>query len=253
MSMLDSSKREQALGQILNLKFYFNKMSQEYIKVQKTLSALRENIDIPLMEDFEDTTIRWLIGKLNSSGGATRDITHAFRGAASLKMDTGATTPTSNDYVEINKQIRPIKDNIISLSLKDQAATNSNLETLRFYAYLTNRETGKRYLAGIQRTQNNAPPIYQYESGLGTWTTFLNGANSLTTTDWQHLEIVVDLNKGEYLYAMVGSIKVSLAGIKMYSDTPGSENFDSATIRLQNLSAAERIDYIDDIVIDKVV
>jgi hypothetical protein len=227
-------------------------MPQEYIKIQKSLSAYRENIDMPLMEDFEDTTLRWSIGKSNTSGNATRDTTKSFRGTACVKLDTGGTNPAANDYISISRQIRPVRDPIITISLEHQPVTTFIGSQLTIETSITNYQKGKRYIPQIRIDNSGMSPNYQYKDSSGNWVTFIPSGGNLSATSWQHIEVVVDLNKGEYLYAIAGQKKVSLAKAKMPEGTVLSQQSDYINITLRTTAAAQRQDYIDDIIVDKI-
>ena len=228
-------------------------MSQEYIRVYKTLSAEKQNIDVPLADGFEDTLVKWKVTASASDGTATRDTTYAYRGGACLKLDTGATTPTAGDHEDIERYCGMIKDNIISCSLRFLLSSVLGSTTLGSTYTLINRETGKKYVLGIRYRQGATDDYFEYQTAIGTWTVFATVPYGISGGLWYNMEIVMDLNTGKYLYAIAGGKKYSLAGISPDVSDAAAGEPNKAFVTLLADAASQRIAYIDDVIIDKVV
>jgi len=230
-------------------------MSQEYIRQYKTISIDKPAVDMPLYDDFEDTLIKWTISKVNSSGGATRDTTAANKGGASLKLDTGGTSPAINDNVTISRTFGQVNSNIIAASLRFSIQISGFVGVLWEKVYITNPATGQQYAMGIQYRATTSTIYLEYMSALGdyanpdTYTTIASKMADSIYNKFLEMKVVVDINKGEYLYAIFNGKRYNLTGIKLPSQNADLNTPNQMLIRAQTNAPAEVIIRIDDVLV----
>lgn len=190
-------------------------MGREYERTTKVISTIPQPVGTYLFDDFEPTLFKWKGSARNASGAFARDTAQAFNGEASMKLDTGATSPASGDWVRCFRDIAsaPVKKVRASMLILQTVQTASLWEELLlgWENYGDLRDFRIRW---NPRTQD-----LQYWGSDGAWHDVPGQPPYppvVISDRWAQMQLIVDVLEEKYLEAIINTQRWDLSGLDVY-------------------------------------
>lgn len=224
-------------------------MPQEYIRQFRNISPELVPSDYPLLENFEDTLFKWTFVKINASATGARDTTQANRGGASCKISTGAAGANVDDEAYIIRTIGIPKTYRTSCSAWFKMGGMYDNYEIWLDGFLRNPSAAFFYTVGLKLKRTAVATEYYYRESGASWVKFATTADMFDDASWYKMEIVVDLEKEEYAYAVIAGKRHYLTGIKLEKAVAPDVGAETFMFYLITKAAAVKIIYVDDIII----
>lgn len=218
-------------------------MSKEYTREVAQISTVQFNQQPQLFDNFE-YLFSWVKEDAqNSSAAVTADATVAYEGNKSMLLDTGATTPATNDYVTAGKasalgpQRYMVFQGFFRFNIPNQKATAE-------FGFYANRQ-------GIIHE-----PKVKLINETGLIQLWLSDTSYVTINtiksyylDWNFIRITVDLQTKKYKHLIINSQAFDISNYSYYSDTDTEYGYSELLITVTSLQAFRSRLNVDNVVI----
>jgi len=196
-------------------------------------------------EDCEVWVAKWV------AAGTGADYVHgittaaAYNKAYGAQLQTRATNPAADDYVQITRSFPyPYRDKIW-FRFRFKVPVMARLKTMKvefnLYNGIKQRRAAMRYVAGDY--------AYEYLNGLGTWSALSALAMSIPENTWQEFTFAIDLTLNQYVEAYMSGKFANLKTIGFYEVGLNTTRQADVTIYIDAANENRPYIYFDDVMV----
>lgn len=222
-------------------------MPQPYIRKFRSLSPERSPADYVLLEDFEDGISAWTTSGNNASRIFTRDTAQAWRGLASVRVETGATTPAAGNWIGILRGTGNLEETRVMISLRVRYTSSSNQTLLRVHPIIGIRGSTRMWEPYFEIRRTATTTTIAVMNPDLSLTTIFTSTWMIPTLRWLEAKLIVNLVTGRYESLIFAGRQHNLIAFPMLDTTRGDFVTDELQIYLDTLEAANKIIHLDDI------
>lgn len=203
-----------------------------------SIKSFEHRGQVVYMDDFEDTTLKWLVGGSGVGHSEARSNTHARSGDYSLKLTTGDAEDNYSQAAYYSYH-PPSK----KLGVECAFTIGADLKRVQYYVNVYDGTT--RYQANLLYfPQDNDLKIYAENGGYVT----IDGDLKLVENDYIfHVwKIVFDLDTKKYVRAYIDEKSYDLSAYNLKENASALESRFTLTISIINNAAGNHYIYMDD-------
>jgi len=197
--------------------------------------------DVIWLDDFEGSVLRWRTTASGTGAAVTLDTSRSLSGVQSVKLTTGNLT---GNFASVARYLSYPRGGTVGL----ECAFASSNSFQRWHLYIKYADGTKEYWGELQIDAWTGTGWYTPSAGprmsLGLSPTLF-----MRDTLFHHMKLVVDLEKLEYLRAMVDNTEVNLSGEGLYSPGTATDAWLDIEIRLETGTDANLDGWVDDAII----
>jgi len=217
-------------------------MGKPYVEQVEVIGLVEKLGRVILFDDIEDL-LKWRGIGTGTDWTVAKSTTEAMNGAASLYVQTKATTPAIGDYAQGYRNIYLPGAKKMSLELFWLLTSDTLVSDIHFH--LVYYDSTKRHTAALRYLPPEQKWMYR-DSG-AVFRDAPGGAQKLHTRTWHRVKIVIDYEKDEYVKLVSDALVIDLSGLKIetVSDTTGQVL--QIGLRVITETAAQADAYFDDV------
>ena len=200
--------------------------------------------DAMFFDGFEDGLF-WRTVRTNASGSVTRDTTEAYEGAACMKLNTGPTAPTADDYALAEKRVALGRERYIEAIFKWMLNTSANTTVINFSIQVQWQGEYQSYYFILDTTSGNIV----YFDNTATPIVINDQPFDIINNTWYNWRMVIDRYGKQYISIETSSTPFDLTGALPTSGPTGQSEHCLVLAMVQTKEASEKIMWVDNVTV----
>lgn len=200
--------------------------------------------DAMFFDGFEDGLF-WQTGATNGSGGVTRDTTQAYEGGACMKLRTGDTAPTIDDYTIATKYVALGRERYIEAIFKWMLNTSADTTVINFSIQVQWGGEYQSYYFVLDTVSGNIV----YFDNTGTPIVINDEPFDIVNNTWYNWRMVIDRYGKQYIAIETSSTKFDITGGLPASGSTGQSEHCYILVYVQTKDTSEKILWVDNVTV----